>query len=1224
MFHLTLRVPWHDSRWDGSVCRDPELNPYCVCLQRIREEKNPEVEQALAGTDFSALSADQLPPCAQESGAFMNSSEWHRRFEHPYQGIKKASETHGHLQPTIYPVPAYSTYAVPFRWMLRNNADWVENQIGRPLPGDIDPPFKSPWVFGSERQVAILDNFFGSLSPSSSLVAFYTKEGHPLGDALSRVIVGVGRVTKVGAIQLYQSPKPDSYPTWERLVHHSIRPEDSDGFLLPYHDYLEDTGDPDENERRRDLLAEIVVAPDRDRLFDFSYAAERVGPDSMLATLTDALAAVRAIARHGIVSGPWDLREQWLNQQVATAWNDRGAFPGLGSALEAFGIELGTALAYELGSSGTVTPDIDPWPVIDGIFAGTVDLPHENYRGSVEALAETWIRLQPERRSILELISRFALTADQAKRWYEPTRRTKATLADVSDTDLLANPYRMVETDLGDDQSSAVSIGLVDRGLLPDPTIAARHPVPPPATVASTQDERRVRAAIVSLLRTASEQGDSLLSLTEVLERLETMDLAREIVVGTDWVRANAEAMSGVVEVFDLSEDEASTTVLQLTQHRATEKRLARILEQRARKPVPSLGVDWPDLIIEAITSSGGSVDLSDRRHSEALTSQAEALERISTRRLGVLVGRAGTGKTSVLGALLKAEGIRNDGVLLLAPTGKARVRLARATGQEARTIAQFLYSLGRYDGLHQRALFDGKDKHQQEKTVIIDECSMLTMDDLYAVIQALDMAHVERLILVGDPNQLPPIGVGRPFADLVARLGPALEEDDELAGALGRLTHEMRTVAGDKRSDILRLASWFTSEPQPVDADRVLNEVASGASFQDLKIHTWDSIDELQSKLLDEFSTELGMGNPFDVDRFNEALGFDELGRFDFFEADGAERFQVLSPVRMQPHGVFELNRWMQRTFHAYELAQARRPGGVRLGDEEIVFRDKVIQLRNQRRKGYDWKARQQEQEYLANGEIGVVARYEQKFRSLKVVFSGRSGWTFDYYPNQFGEDGAPLELAYALTVHKAQGSQFDKVFMILPQASRLLSRELLYTALTRAQGRLVLFVEGGDPSILYRFTRPEESETARRNTNLFCASVREKAEEEIPYAEHLIHKTLKGHLVRSKSELVIANMLFEMGLDYTYERELTGDDRVRVRPDFSFVDAAGDLIVWEHLGMLSRKDYRRGWEWKRDWYLANGYELSENLFTSENDSRGGLDSEAIRATAEAIGAVL
>jgi hypothetical protein len=108
---------------------------------------------------------------------------------------------------------------------------------------------------------------------------------------------------------------------------------------------------------------------------------------------------------------------------------------------------------------------------------------------------------------------------------------------------------------------------------------------------------------------------------------------------------------------------------------------------------------------------------------------------------------------------------------------------------------------------------------------------------------------------------------------------------------------------------------------------------------------------------------------------------------------------------------------------------------------------------------------------------------------------------------------------------------------------------------------------------------------------------------------------------LVRSKSELVIANMLFQSGVDYEYERVLEGTvEPGRLRPDFSFVTADGDLIVWEHLGMLQREDYRKGWEWKRKWYEANGFVVGKSLYTSEDDARGGLDSAALRNTASKI----
>jgi hypothetical protein len=166
------------------------------------------------------------------------------------------------------------------------------------------------------------------------------------------------------------------------------------------------------------------------------------------------------------------------------------------------------------------------------------------------------------------------------------------------------------------------------------------------------------------------------------------------------------------------------------------------------------------------------------------------------------------------------------------------------------------------------------------------------------------------------------------------------------------------------------------------------------------------------------------------------------------------------------------------------------------------------------------------------------------------------------------------------------------------------------------------VLLIEGTDASILYDYTRPELSETQRRNTNLFRAIVRAGADD-MPYAEDLIHRTRKGHMVRSKSELVIANELFHLGMSdlYEYERRLVGPKRPGpVRPDFSFADPGGDAIVWEHLGMLGKPSYADAWKWKRRWYLDNGFVEGETLFTTEDQPNGGLDSTKVSQVATKI----
>jgi hypothetical protein len=287
-------------------------------------------------------------------------------------------------------------------------------------------------------------------------------------------------------------------------------------------------------------------------------------------------------------------------------------------------------------------------------------------------------------------------------------------------------------------------------------------------------------------------------------------------------------------------------------------------------------------------------------------------------------------------------------------------------------------------------------------------------------------------------------------------------------------------------------------------------------------------------------------------------------------------------------------------------------------LGDEEIVVHDRVIQVKNDWRAGYDHKSGQGIKQWLANGEIGLVGPGKNGW--LTVVFAGRPRITFGYRPQQFPGGSGPLELAYALTVHKAQGSDFDTVVVVLPKRAQVLSRELLYTAFTRSKARLVLLIEGADAGILYELSRPERSETARRNTALFKLVVR-ATKETVPYAEHLIHRTLNDELVRSKSELVIANILKNAGIEYRYERPLEGTDRQgRFHPDFTFTDPAGDLILWEHLGMLSHPDYRESWQAKREWYQANGFVEGRNLFTTANDERGGLDSKLLETTVHRI----
>jgi ATP-dependent exoDNAse (exonuclease V) alpha subunit len=516
-------------------------------------------------------------------------------------------------------------------------------------------------------------------------------------------------------------------------------------------------------------------------------------------------------------------------------------------------------------------------------------------------------------------------------------------------------------------------------------------------------------------------------------------------------------------------------------------------------------------------------------------------------------------------------------------------------------------------------------DLYVKEKTVVIDEASMLTMEDLLAVLNTLDLTHVTRLVLVGDPNQLPPIGVGRPFADLVGHLRSAqlltADTGRGLGEALSELTVEVRTVLGDKgavTSDALRIARLFASGPLPVDADSILTALSMNEKLNDVSVCYWLNPEELHTHLLKEFVTLLELKNTDDVLGFNHALGLQENGWLDPQNKNTAEHFQVLSPVRMHAYGVNELNRWVHQQFRSDQLSKARKRWAVSLGDEELVMSDKVIQLLNEDRKWYRFETKETGELYLANGEVGVVSgEYRGKDSScLRIVFAGRPGINFSYWP--WGETQAtPLELAYALTVHKSQGSDFDFVFLVIPKKCRNLTRELMYTGLTRARQHLVLLIQGDSVQAINDFRN--RSDTANRNTNLFCIGIRPERDA-IPYAEHLIHRTEQGELVRSKSELVIANVMYHHKIPYHYEKLLRLSSGIPIHPDFTFADPAGDPIVWEHLGMMAKKEYSDGWLRRKAQYSEAGFVLGENLFTSEDGPDGSLNAQVLAQVAKKI----
>ncbi|MDX5478822.1 MAG: AAA family ATPase, partial [Cyclobacteriaceae bacterium] len=421
--------------------------------------------------------------------------------------------------------------------------------------------------------------------------------------------------------------------------------------------------------------------------------------------------------------------------------------------------------------------------------------------------------------------------------------------------------------------------------------------------------------------------------------------------------------------------------------------------------------------------------------------------------RFSVLIGPAGSGKTTLLKIFENIPEIRKGGVLKLAPTGKARVKL----GHDAFTIAQFLYP-ERYDsyyGIYR--LKPDSLKASTAKTVIIDESSMLTEEQLAAVFDAL--GPVDRIILVGDYRQLPPIGTGRPFVDIVDLLKPKSfpEAPIKVGPAYAELCQISRQSndSSEPRLDV-QLSKCFGDEVAKEDIELFYELSSKSIKNKHIRLEKWyDSKDfkELFQRVIEE---ELGIKGDDVVKAFNRTLGAVDVGDFQYFNCGYTEKqienWQIISPVNGFGFGVKEVNKLIQTTYRKNFIDLAHQRGKKKIakpkGSDNMVYGDKVINLQNARWE-YWQKIKPKESKdkalnYIANGEIGVLTGY---FRgkndsspgepNIEITFSTQPGYSYEFYPKQFGEDSVKsyrFELAYAITVHKAQGSGFKKVFFVLP----------------------------------------------------------------------------------------------------------------------------------------------------------------------------------------------
>ena len=597
-------------------------------------------------------------------------------------------------------------------------------------------------------------------------------------------------------------------------------------------------------------------------------------------------------------------------------------------------------------------------------------------RDKARAIGEEF-KLRIGMRQLMEFFTLHQLPAELAVRTYKMYGESTVEL-------LYDDPYLLMDEGL-DAPFGAVDRFAIDLGV-------------------SGDDKRRVQAGILFELNYNLTAGHAFLPEDKLIAAT-----AQLLSVENDAVAANIERL---LEAERLVRDTLSgITVLYLPHLYDAENYCTHRLLKAALRTFPA-PKNLDKLMVAVAKESGLSYS----------SQQEQAIREAATAGILLITGGPGTGKTTILKGILSLLGQMQLKCVLAAPTGRAAKRLTEVTGEDASTIHRLLEA-----GIDQ---VTGKMEFLRDESnpikadaIIVDEMSMVDIPLLHALLRAVP--ENKRLIFVGDPDQLPPVGPGSPFADMLrSNMLPSV-----------RLTEIFRQA---QESLIV------------MNAHRVNN-----GEYPDLKNRKSDffflpcrSEEELRQTITGLCTTRLpqNMGIP-------------------------ADQIQVLSPTRKGGVGTAALNMTLQAALNPAAPTKKER----QFGDFSFREGDRVMQIRN----NYDimWKRCDGSAvgTGIFNGDVGIITEIDPHMETLTVVFDDREA---DYDFTQLGE----LEPAFAMTVHKSQGSEYRAVILAAWNGSPyLLSRSVLYTAITRA--RELLIIAGREETVR---AMTENAKKGRRYTGL------------------------------------------------------------------------------------------------------------------------------------------
>lgn len=943
-------------------------------------------------------------------------------------------------------------------WYLYENFG-EKNYINGTVTTGAPVPKKGCFLQRGEDQKIVFEKFFCNVKEEKSLCFIYAKWAE-FTEKTQRILVGIGHILNKQEPPQYAGDNEIGCLLWETRLQHSIEIDGDDCVLLPYDElqnYAEDVKDFN--------IDDYVVFASDDFRNEFSYGTEWLSYDGAIDTILRTKNVLRKLKE--ILGKSFSNQQKWLDEQLEKIYEDRWVYPGLGEMLYAFGVHENwqdvASNAIECMKSEHVS------------FEEALSKSFSDQRKKDPRITEHfrhWNDYTDSMKNLFELLCRMSLSENQAKEFFKqeyPYGTWNGKWVDVDK--FLKNPYLIYELFPKDDE---LPFAVIDNAMFPQYILKEGEKLfelQKPSKMDGVEDIRRIHALIVKVLKEQTQNGNSVYPACMTRDEIVDEVLSASCSPGFS-VFENIEQLSAVSDSFEkvsLKIDGEDSFGFQLKRNKENKTLIKDTILRFAAEP-NEIKEDWEKVCSEL-------EDNSEEQHNAKLE-KISILSKMASSGIFVLTGGAGTGKTTLLSRFTSSREIREGGVLALAPTGKAMVRMREAFGNidqefKFKTIASFLMPFNRYSPVTGRYDYNRNPSRNTRlpeipSTIIIDECSMLTEDMLAALLETVK-DDAERIILSGDANQLPPIGCGRPFLDILTyfKNNESSLERPNLGAHFGELQITMRQN-GENRSD-LEFAQCFKRSSTKKDLKFFKQSVPDN---EWLKIKTFGGLEDLETCIYDTLNNDLKI-DPSKI--LVESI-------------DAIDDWEILSPTRNDKYGSLRINEIIRKMIpsESTEETISQEPVPIQNGDKVIC----VVNRSNDSVYGADGESDPEaDYTYVANGDLGYVC--EIKFDNRKtyhVMYNGQSPYYHKYYDSAFkndSKDEATLEYAYALTVHKCQGSQFGKTLVVLNKNSLMLTRELLYTAFSRQKDKLVVLFNG-DFKDLRKYCNFTFSAVAKRLTNL------------------------------------------------------------------------------------------------------------------------------------------